>query len=150
MINRSFVINQLSVATDKAAEIMVKTGNFNTDSAKFISIGDTLIIKNNKGFYDIFTKNLSILFKDIITFDIATVIAQRYSSKEFSVIKKVKYLEEKYSKYHTDMIHYLHCLKSAKRKKDRERMSILEDKFREAEYFARNARDKISVFKRVK
>jgi hypothetical protein len=41
-------------------------------------------------------------------------------------------------------------MKTAKKRKDTERMAILEDKFQSAEMRAKDMRDKISNFKRVK
>ena len=67
-----------------------------------------------------------------------------------SSLNKGSLLENKFSKYHTDMIHYLHCLKGAKKRHDIERMAILEDKFQVSETLAGSIRDRISVFKRVK
>ena len=80
----------------------------------------------------------------------AVIVAQRYNHHETGVIKQVLILEDKFSKYHTDMIHYLHCMKAAKRKQDIDRLAILEDKFQLAEQRAKDTRDSISVFKRVK
>lgn len=59
-------------------------------------------------------------------------------------------LEEKFSKHHTDMLHYLNCLKGAKKNRDLERMAILEDKFQVSEMLAKQARDSILNFKRLK
>jgi hypothetical protein len=119
-------------------------------SKKSTLIGNTFIEKNSNGFYDVILPNKTVLYKDISIFDIAVIVAQRYNSGESSIIKKVLSQEEIYLKHHNDMLHYLNCLKSAKKRHDIERMAILEDKFQVAEMLARNARNGISIFKRVK
>ena len=113
-------------------------------------IGNVFVEKNVKGFYDVLKFDRSLLYGDISVFDVAIIIAQRYNAGETSAIKKVLYLEERFSKHHTDMIHYLHCMKGAKKNHDNERMAILEDKFQVSESLAKITRDKISVFKRIK
>ena len=47
------------------------------------------------------------------------------------------------------MIHYLNCLKGARKRRDIERMAILEDKFQIAEILAKHARNGIAVFKLI-
>lgn len=144
------LLEKLDVATDKAATIAVQRGLPLKLSNKSVMIGNTFVEKNDIGGYDVLGFNKTILFEDISVFDVAVIIAQRYNSNESGVIKQVLLLEEKFSKHHSDMVHYLHCIRSAKKKQDSERMAILEDKFQVAEQLAKNARDRISVFKRVK
>jgi hypothetical protein len=119
-------------------------------SKKSVLIGSTLVEKNENGFYDVLTLDRKILYPDISVFDVAVIIAQRHSNGEFSVIKKVIQLEERFHKYHNDMTHYIHCYRSAKKKNDLERMFILEDKFQLSEIQAKATRDNISIFKRIK
>jgi hypothetical protein len=47
------------------------------------------------------------------------------------------------------MIHYLHCMKTTK-KKNADRLAILEDKFQVAEIHAKNIKDQLTLFKRMK
>ena len=114
------------------------------------SVGNTIVKKNVNGFYDILSLDKKLLFRDIIVFDVATIIAQRYSNGEIGVVKKVLTLEEKYSKYRTDMMHYLHCIRGAKQRHDYDTMAVLEDKFQISEIRAKSIRDNISFFKRVR
>jgi hypothetical protein len=144
------LLEQLEQATDKAAVFAVQRGLPLQLSSKSVMIGNTFVEKNSKGGYDVLGFNKAVLFEDISVFDVAVIVAQRYNANENSVIRQVLSLEEKFSKHHSDMVHYLHCMKSAKKKQDSERMAILEDKFQVAEQLAKNARDRISVFKRVK
>ena len=90
------------------------------------------------------------LFENISVFDVAVIVAQRYNSGAMRDVERVLQLEQKFSKYHIDMLHYLHCMKVARKKNDAERSAILEDKFSMAELLAKNTRDKIANFKRVK
>ena len=102
------------------------------------------------GFYDIKSIDKILLYENIFVFDIALIIANRYSHGEHGTIKQILLLEQKYSKYHTDMMHYLNCFKAAKKKNDIEKMCILEDKFQVAESQAKLIKDKIGSFKKVK
>lgn len=149
-MDKPALLEQLDEATDKAAAYAIQRGMPMKLSSKSVMIGNTFVEKNVRGAYDVLGYNKTVLFEDISVFDVAVIVAQRYNANESGVIKQVLTLEEKFSKYHSDMIHYLHCMKSAKKKQDSERMAILEDKFQVAEQLAKNTRDRISVFKRVK
>lgn len=149
-MERSDLLENLNIAANKAATYAIQRGSPLSMDKKSIMIGTTLIEKNDFGTYDILSFDRTLLFKNISVFDVAIIIAQRYNLNEHGIIKKVLILEDKFSKHHTDMLHYLHCLKSAKKKHDLERMAILEDKFQQAEQFAKDTRDRISFFKRVK
>jgi hypothetical protein len=149
-MNRSALLNKLDKATEKAASFAISRGDPIRMSRRSTLIGNTFVEKNNNGLYDVILPNKTILYKDLSVFDVAVIIAQRYNSGEQSIIKKVLSQEEIYLKHHNDMLHYLNCLKSAKKRHDIERMAILEDKFQVAEMLARNARNSISIFKRVK
>lgn len=148
-MNRKLV-ETLEKATDKAATLSIQRGFPITISKKSTLIGNLLVEKNKNDLYNVLKFDKSIIYENISVFDVAVIIAQRYTSGEYSVIGEVLKLEEKFSKFHIDMIHYLHCMKTAKKKNDNERLAILEDKFRMAELHAKNMKDKITIFKRVK
>lgn len=148
--SRVDLLDKLDRATTRAASFAITRGFPIPMSKKSTLIGNTFIEKNSKGLYNVVSSSKSIIYEDISIFDIAVIIAQRYNSGETSTINKVLALEERFAKYHTDMIHYLDCLKSAKKRHDIERMAILEDKFQVAEILAKKARDNISIFKRIK
>jgi len=150
MITRPSLLNKLDRATDRAASLIIQKGYPIPRNDKGMWVGDAIVEKNSNGFYDILSLDGVILYKDILVFDVATIIAQRYSAGEFSIIKKILVLEEKYSKYRTDMIHYLHCFKGARKRHDHDGMDILEDKFQISESRAKTTRDDISRFKRIK
>jgi hypothetical protein len=145
----NILVERLDEATDLAATFAMQRGLPLAISKKSILIGSLVIEKNSKGFYDIIQADRNKLYEDISVFDVAVIIAQRYNSGERSVIKEVLDLERKFVKYHTDMIHYLHCMKSAK-KKNPERLAILEDKFQVAELYAKDIKDQLALFKRMK
>lgn len=149
-MNSHPLILKLDRATDRAISIALSRGIPLRVAKKTALIGNIVVRKNKKTMYDIVTLDGNTLFQNIYVFDVAVIVAQRYNAGETSVIKKVLSLEEKYSKYHTDMIHYLHCLKLAKKRNDTERMAILEDKFQISETMAKNIKDIISIFKRTK
>jgi len=149
-MDKTALIDKLDRATDKAVSVALVRGIPLTVSKKSTMIGTTLIRKNIKGFYDVLTLDGKVLYEDISVFDVAVIVAQRHNSGETGTIRKVLYLEQKYSKYRSDMLTYLHCLKGAKKKNDIERMAILEDKFQVSEMLAKNVRDHISIFKRTK
>lgn len=137
-------------ALNQAASIAIKNAEPIKRSKNSAFIGTTIVEKNTKGFYNVKSIDGTILFEDIFVFDVAVIIAQRYSTGEHGIIKQVLALEEKYSKHRNDMIHYLHCFKAAKKKKDIEKMCILEDKFQVSEGQAKIIKDKITSFKKVK
>ena len=148
-MDRPELLERLRKATDKAATFVIQRGMPIPMTKKSVLIGNVLIEKDSSG-YNVVTPDRSKIFENITVFDVAVIVAQRYNSGEISAIKQVLFLEDKFAKYHTDMVHYLHCMKSAKKKNDMERMAILEDKFQLAEQLARDIRDRISSFKRVK
>lgn len=144
------LLEKLDRATDRAAGMAISRGIPIPVSNRSSLIGNLLVEKNKNDFYDVKTFEGKILYEDISVFDVAVIVAQRHAAGETSVIKQVLFLESKFSKYHTDMVHYLHCIKGAKKSRDNERMAILEDKFQVSEQMAKNTRDRISNFKRVK
>jgi len=149
-MDRPELIDKLDKATERAASMAISRGNPIRMSKKSTLVGNTFVEKNNDGFYDVILPNKDKLYEDLSVFDVAVIIAQRYNSGDTSTIKKVLSLEGRYAKYHNDMLHYLNCLKGAKKKHDIERMAILEDKFQVAETLAKGARDSITNFKRIK
>lgn len=148
-MNRSYLIDTLDKATDKAASLAIERGFPIPGSKSEMWVGSACIKKNSSGCYDVTSLDNNMLFENIIVFDIATIIAQRYSKKEFKTIEKVLVLENKYAKHHNDMMHYLHCMKGAKKRKDFVTVSILEDKFQIAEIRAKSIKNDITIFKRV-
>lgn len=150
MMNRVALLGTLERATSKAASYAIRSGTPIAVAEKSILIGNTVVKKTPTNEYNIVTVNGDLLYKNISVFDVAIIVAQRYNSREMDVVKRVLQYDDRFSKYHTDMMHYLHCMKSAKKKNDSERFAILEDKFQTAEELAKRVRDGISVFKRVK
>lgn len=148
-MDRASIIEKLDKATDKAASFAIQRG-MPIPNKTDTWVGNTIVKKNSNGFYDILSLDKEILFKDISAFDIATIIAQRYTSGEFKTVEKVLKLENEYSKYRTNMIHYLHCMKGAKKRRDYDTMTILEDKFQISEIRAKTTKNNIAIFKRVK
>ncbi len=149
-MDKTALIDKLDRATDRGVSVALVRGIPLTVSKKTTMIGTTLIRKNSSGYYDVLSLDGRSLYKDISVFDVAVIIAQKHNSGDTMIIKKVLFLEQKYSKHHSDMLAYLHCLKGAKKKNDIERMAILEDKFQLAEFAAKDLRDRISHFKRTK
>lgn len=150
MIDNAGLLEQLDKATHRAATFAIRRG-FPVPLSKNSSlVGNAFVEKNSKGLYDVLGIDKSIIYEDISVFDVAVIIAQRYCSGELSSIKQILYLEHKFAKHHTDMLHYLHCMKAAKKNNDTERLAILEDKFQTAEAMAKDTRDRLSTFKRTK
>lgn len=150
MIDKTRLAKNLSDAIDKAASYAIKQCMPISASSNSSWVGHTVVQKNSKGMYDVLTLNRQPIYTDISVFDIAVIVAQKYSSGQFKTINKVLVLENAFSKYHTDMMHYLHCIKGAKRRGDYTTMAILEDKFQVSEIRAKNVRDNITTFKRLK
>lgn len=149
-MNRTKLLNSLDSATKRAASFAINRGNPIRISKNSTLIGNTLVEKNENGLYDVIISDNVVLYKDISVFDVAVIVAQRHNLGESASIKKVLEYEEIFLKHHNDMLHYLNCLKSAKKRHDIERMAILEDKFQTAEILAKSARNNITSFKRVK
>lgn len=149
-MNKNKLVKKLDMATDKALKVAMKEGSPIPLSKKVTLVGFLRIEKNKDNLYDILNTTGTILFNNISVFDIAVIIAQRYNKTDFKTIEKIIILEERFSKFHLDMIHYLHCMKSAKRDNDLQRFAILEDKFHEAELYAKSIKEKITIFKRMK
>lgn len=149
-MSKKDLIRKLDKATDKAVIVALSKNIPLKISSKSTIIGNTRIEKNSRGFFNVITIGGNILYEDISLFDVAVIIAQRYIDGEISAIRRIVALDEKYSKHHSDMLHYLHCLKAAKRDGDIERMAILEDKFQMAEIMAKHIRNSLLVFKKTK
>lgn len=147
-MNRINLVNQLNKVADKVVTVAIQKCTPMRLTKNSILLGNIFVEKNNKGMYNVLSFNKAILYEDISVFDVAIIVAQRYHSNEMNVIKQVLILEEKYSKYHNDMVHYLHCMKISKKRQDTDRLAILEDKFQLAEQRAKDIRDNISTFKR--
>lgn len=149
-VEKEVLLEKLDKALDRATVISIQRGLPISLSRKVSLVGNLCVEKNEEGLYNVITLDKSILFENLSGFDVAVILAQRYNSGEGNAIREVLSLEKKFSKYHNDMIHYLHCMKKAKKKNDVERLSILEDKFQTAELLARNIKDKLTLFKRTK
>lgn len=150
ILDRAKLIEKLDRAATRAVSVAVEKGYPLTLSSRSTIIGTTIVGKNSQGMYNISLISGRLLYENISVFDVAVIIAQRYNNGEHSVIRKVLSLEERYIKYRTDMQHYLHCFRSAHRRRDFERMAILEDKFQASEMLAKSIRDHIALFKRTK
>lgn len=148
-MERPELLEKLDKAMDRAATFALQRGVPIPVSKKSLLIGNVFIEKNKAG-YNVVALDRMKLYENITVFDVAVIIAQRYNAGDSSAIKQVLFLEDRFAKYHTDMVHYLSCMKGAMKKNDNERVAILEDKFQLAEQLARDVRDKISSFKRVK
>lgn len=141
------LLRNLDKATDKAAVLTIKAGLTPDLSKKYTLINDVYVKKNNNGYYDIMNLHKEAIYKNISLFDIAITIAQKYTNGDRYSIRKILFLENKFFKHYTDMLHYLNCMKIAKKNKDYERLAILEDKFQTSELIAKNIRDTISTLK---
>lgn len=150
MGNREKLIKGLDVITDRVAEKVIKNVKQPVVTKKPIRIGKLLIERNLNGLFDISGSDKKLIYKDIFNFDIATIIAERHVMGERSILTEILGLEEKYSKHFLDMRYYLHCFKSMKKQNDIKRMAILEDKFQVSEFLAKQAKERILIFKRMK
>jgi hypothetical protein len=143
-MNREKLISNLETATDKAALIFASQKSI---SKKSITGSNKIIIeKNSASRYDVVAHG-AVIAENISTFDIASAVAHQYNLNQKSIIKKILNLDNTFSKYRMDMMHYLHCMTIAKKRKDIERLSILEDKFQLAEERAKVVRNKLMLFK---
>ena len=144
------MLDRIDKATDKIAMVAIRRGTILPVAEKLIRVDEAYVQKSGHGFYNILDCNKDLMYRDICVFDVAVIVAQKYSKGQRMELKKVLALESSFFKYHTDMTYYLNCMKKVKVKKDIERLCILEDKFQMAEVHAKDLRDKISSFKRVK
>lgn len=144
------LINNLEKATTRAAQLVIQSGYPISISKNLTIVGNLFIEKSINKSYKVLLSDKSILFDNISVFDVAIILAQQYKRGHISAVKQIIYLEGKYLKYHNDMIYYLHCMKGAKKTHDNERFFILEDKFYMAEILAKNIKDKIIFFKKIK
>lgn len=149
-IEKDILLEKLNTALDRATLISIQKGLPISLSKKISLVGNFCVEKNENGFYNVITLDRSIIFENISAFDIAVILAQKYNSGDMKSISEVLELEKKFSKHHVDMIHYLACMKQCKRKNNFEKLSILEDKFQTSELQAKNIKDKLASFKRIK
>jgi len=149
-MNRQRLIKQLDHAASKATSLAIQRGSPILISKNKVLVGNMCINRNKSGYYDILTLDQAELYSDIYLFEVAIILAQNFGTGDASTTRKVLMLQDRFEKHHTDMIHYLHCMKSAKKRHDIERMVILEDKFQISESHAKNIKNKILTFKRSK
>lgn len=146
-MNKLDIVKKLDVITDNAAISVLKRAVPLEISDDFILVGNLSVRKNINGFYDVYNFNTIKLYENIILADIAILLAQKYNFGKTNIINKILHLENTYAKYHLDMVHYLNCMKSSKKRKDYERLAILEDKFRVAEQRAKRYKKMMLNFK---
>jgi hypothetical protein len=149
-MNRLEILDRLNKAANRAAVFAVERGSIKPMSKKQNVSENAFVEKSKNGFYNVLNSDEDVLYRDISMKAVAEVIAQYCSVNETKSLNRILFLESHFFKHHTDMIHYLNCIKLAKTRNDRERMYILEDKFQIAEIQARELRDEIASFKRVK
>ena len=149
MVN-STLLEKLDRATDNAVKVALSKAIPLPITKKVSVVGDFIVEKKSNGYYDVKSLDNTILYSDISSYDVAVIICQRLSVREVGIVKKVLTLDDQYQKYRTEMLHLLSCLKGATRRRDYERMAILEDKFQIAEMMARRIKDSINFFKKTK
>jgi hypothetical protein len=147
---RTALLEKLDKATDRAATMAIRRNMPLPVTKKLVMVGNVSIEKNKKGLYNVLSMTKELLYEDIAVFDVAVIVAQNYCVGDTRRIKQVLQLEERFAKYHTDMTFYLHAMRGSKKRGDLEKFAILEDKFNTAESCAKEIRDKISFYKRVK
>lgn len=149
-MNRQQLIKQLDNVAAKATSLAIQRRSPILISKNKVLVGNLCINKNKSGYYDILTLDQTKIYSDIYLFEVAIILAQNFGMGDTATIRKVLTLQDRFEKHHTDMIHYLHCMKSAKKRHDIERMVILEDKFQIAESYAKKIKNNILTFKKLK
>lgn len=149
-MNKKALLDKLAKVVDKAASIAVQRGTPIKIKQTDILVSNAVVRKNNDGLYDIIAADKNIVYKNIPVLDVATIVAHRYSLGQLRSIEKILDIGNNYAKYCADMLHYLHCMKGAKKRKDYVSMDILEDKYQIAEYRAKRLKQDIQSFKIVK
>ena len=149
-MNKKPLIEKLERATNRAVALAIDNKFPLPITKNTTVVGNLLVEKNKKGFYNIASMSRSIIFEDIIVYDVAVILAQRYMDKDRSAVSRIIDLEQKYAKHRTDMIYYLHNLRSSLNRGDIERALILEDKFKLAEAHAKMLKDQLVLFKKLK
>ncbi len=147
MTSKQALLKKLDRAADKMVSSAIQQGLPLPISEKIILVGNVYIKKNKESTHDILRLNKSLLESNIYSYTTALIIAQKYNFDDYTNIKKILYLDDQYSKYHSDMINYSRCLKSAKKNNDLERYSVLEDKLAEADMRAKDFLNKIQNYK---
>jgi len=147
MTSKQALLKKLDRATDRVVSVAVKQGVPLPISEKIILVGNVYIRKNRNSTHDILRLNKSLLETDIYSYNAAIIIAQKYNIDDYANIKKILYLDNRYSKYHTDVLNYTRCLSSAKKNNDFERCLVLEDKLAEADLQAKNLLNQITAYK---
>lgn len=147
MASKNELIKKLDKITDKATLIAIKNALPINLTKNTTLVGKVYITKTSNNFYNIFELNKSLLYENIVTLEIATILAQNYSHGKKSAIRELLILEKQFSKHYLDSVNYLYCIKLARKRKDYERMAILEDKLQTAKYMADHVKRGILFFK---
>jgi hypothetical protein len=147
MKSKQAILKKLDQATDRLVSDVIKQGLPLPISGKIVLVGNVYIRKNKDGTYDILRLNKTLIETNIYSYITALVLAQKYNIDDFSNIKKILYLDTRYSKYHSDVLNYTRCLRTARKNNDIERCSVLEDKIAEAELRAKSFLNQISIYK---
>ena len=76
------MLSKLDLATDRAAKYAISTGYPIRISKKSTVIGNAIVAKRADSFYNVMSLTKNVLYKSILTFDVAVILAQRYNSGE--------------------------------------------------------------------
>jgi hypothetical protein len=141
------LVNVLEKITEKTFSSLLQNCTPLPISDNIILVGNAFVRKNKNSSYDILSMSKKMLYKDIVTLDIAVIIAKKYSLGKIYDLKKVLALENEYAKFYFDMLTYASCMKRARKNADMGRVYILDDKYNEAKLKAANIKKHILVFK---
>ena len=149
-MNKNNLIDKLDKATNRAVALAIDNKMPLPITKNTSVVGNLLVEKNKNGLYNVLTMSRRPVFEDIMVYDVAVILAQRYVGRDNATMTRILDLEKRYAKHHTDMVYYLYNLKSSLKRHDYERALILEDKFKVAEAHAKQLKDQLILFKKIK
>lgn len=148
-MSKNRLLRKLETATDRAAALTVSKGYPVPCNSDKTFVGNTIVVKNSSNLYNIVSLTNQLLYTDIISKDVALVMARYISFNNTPVIDKIISLEKEYTKLHLEMLFYLNSHKKARQAGDYERMYILEDRISNMEYKAKTVRNRILKYNKV-
>jgi len=108
-------------------------------------VGNT-IIKRENTFYNVYDKNTNeVLYQHLYLIEAALIIARCHNIRNYSKLRDILSLDNKYAKYYLDMKNYLHTFKTSIANEQYSKAEVAEIRYRDAKAEVARARKSIKT-----
>ena len=145
--NKQKVLALLDSALNTVADSTIKSNQPIYISPSATLLGDIVVERTSANYCIRKSKIKHRLYKDIVLYESAVLIAQAHIARNPIVIREILEIDDMYARHKTNMQHYAACYAVSKKCNDTARMLVLEDKFTMSEEYARQYRTRLVKFK---